>query len=249
MSSPEAHTLTGAYALHSLTELESARFERHLVECPDCAREVSELSATAARLGSVVAMQPPERLRGRVLRDITNTRQEAPGARGRAPAGRAPRRRSLRLTAAAAAIALLAAGGFAGMAVHTRNQLDATRAQLAQARAQFSPLAAVIAAPDARAISTKDGDCTVMISRGMNEGVLMVAGMDPPPGDHIYQAWVIGVGKPRSVGVFDPGPDAAVPPLAFGDLGGAAKIGITVEPAGGSVQPSGNPLLTLELPH
>ncbi|MDT7686790.1 MAG: hypothetical protein QOG57_7100, partial [Pseudonocardiales bacterium] len=85
MSSPDIHTLTGAYALDALDELERRQFEAHLTQCPECAREVDELRATAAKLGIAAAEQPPDALRRRVLAQVAITRQNSP-AGGPVPA-------------------------------------------------------------------------------------------------------------------------------------------------------------------
>ncbi|MHC5906629.1 RskA family anti-sigma factor, partial [Streptomyces sp. S6] len=79
MTTTDLHRLTGAYALHALSDEESASFERHLAGCEPCAQETAELSATAARLGLAVATRPAPALREQVLRRITTVRQEAPG--------------------------------------------------------------------------------------------------------------------------------------------------------------------------
>ncbi|MBK3637931.1 zf-HC2 domain-containing protein, partial [Streptomyces sp. MBT97] len=75
----ELHSLTGAYALHALSDDEHEAFERHLAHCEPCAQESAELSATAARLGLAASATPLPVLRERVLRRITTVRQEAPG--------------------------------------------------------------------------------------------------------------------------------------------------------------------------
>jgi anti-sigma factor RsiW len=72
---------TGAYAVHALDGAERGRFEAHLAECRDCAVEVDELTATAARLGLALAEPAPTRLRGRVLTEVTRLRQTSPGVR------------------------------------------------------------------------------------------------------------------------------------------------------------------------
>lgn len=88
MSNAELHTLTGAYALQALPEAERRDFERHLGDCEACAVEVRELSETATRLGLAVARTPPPELRERVLREITDVRQDSPSGAGRpAPTG------------------------------------------------------------------------------------------------------------------------------------------------------------------
>jgi anti-sigma factor RsiW len=77
----DLHRLTGAYALHALSDEENASFERHLAGCASCAQETAELSATAARLGLAVATTPASASASReqVLRRITAVRQETPG--------------------------------------------------------------------------------------------------------------------------------------------------------------------------
>ncbi|MDI5982443.1 RskA family anti-sigma factor, partial [Amycolatopsis magusensis] len=82
MTSPDMHTLAGAYALDALDDVERERFRRHLAECPSCAQEVRELQATAARLGAAVAEDPPPGMKAEVLASIRATRQEPPSAGG-----------------------------------------------------------------------------------------------------------------------------------------------------------------------
>jgi anti-sigma factor RsiW len=110
MSIPDIHTLTGAYALDALGELERRQFEAHLAQCPECAREVDELRATAAKLGAAAAEQPPDELRRAVLAQVAITRQNSPVAgpvAARSRSGTAERRAGwgVRLTAAVAAVA------------------------------------------------------------------------------------------------------------------------------------------------
>ena len=64
--SGDLHTLTGAYAADALSETDRLAFERHLDACPACDQEIRELTETAARLGSAVALPPPAALWDRV---------------------------------------------------------------------------------------------------------------------------------------------------------------------------------------
>lgn len=240
--SPDVHTLTGAYALDAVDDVERRRFERHMLDCPDCGHEVDELRATAAVLGQAVAEQPPEPLRQRVLAEIARTRQDPPGVRE-------PRRTQhwpLRLTAAAAVLSLLAAVGLGITAVHAQHQLGAARSQLSQVELHEAPVASVLAEPDARSVSgtaTGGGNATALVSHRLNQAVLVVSGMPNPPSGRVYQVWVMGPHLPRSAG-FEPGSA----PLVVNGLAGAEQIGITVEPEGGSPEPTTNPIMTLTLP-
>ena len=74
----DLHTLTGAYAADALDPVERDEFERHLQECADCRQEVAELRATTARLAGASYEMPAAELRGRVLDEVSRTRQEAP---------------------------------------------------------------------------------------------------------------------------------------------------------------------------
>ena len=239
---PDVHLLTGAYALSALDDLERRQFERHLAECPDCAREVEELRATAARLGAAAAQRPPAALRQRVMHQIATTRQSPPHTRGRS-AGRPPQRWALRLTAVAAALALAAAVALGAVALRTHDALT-------QAQARYGQVAAVLAAPDVQSGTARAAGATaiVMVSHSLNEAVLTVDGMPPPAANHKYQLWLLGNGSPRSAGLLQPGPSAVIPPLVFGGIGDATQIGLTEEPAGGSPQPTTSLLMHFSLP-
>jgi anti-sigma-K factor RskA len=248
--SPEIHTLAGAYALHALGDIERRQFEGHLAECPDCQQQVAEFHATAARLAMAVAEQPSSQLRQRVLAEVSQTRQEPPPiseTRGRATEGRAwpTRRWSLRLAAAAAVLVALALGVVIGQ---TRAGLD-TRDELTTAQAHYDKLTRLLSAPDLRIAvgQTADGDgsATVAVSRQLDQGVLAATGLPRTPAGHQYQAWLIGTTGPRSAGLLDP---ASTPPLLFTGLGNADQIGVTVEPDGGSPQPTTTPILLFPMP-
>lgn len=248
------HTLTGAYALDALDDVERRRFESHLAECDDCQHEVGELQATAARLALAVGEPPDDEIRRRVLAEIRRTRQEPPLGRGRdrSGAGRwTANRWVVRLTAAAAAVALAAAVAFGSIALHTGHQLDAARSELNNARTAYASVARVLAEPDARvgtAAASGAGRGLLISSRTLDRAVLVVSGMPAVPTGRVYQAWLLGNGGPRSVGLLTAGPNAAIPPLEFPALTAKSEVGVTVEPSGGSAQPTSNPIMLVGLP-
>ena len=256
MSSPDIHTLTGAYALDALDEFERRQFQAHLAECPDCAREVDELRATAAKLGLAVAEEPPETLRHQVMARVAVTRQAAAAARPSAPPSGTDVRAwragwTQRLTATAAAVAAAAAVVLGVVTVRTGQERDAAQAQLAQLQAQYAPVAQLAAAPDARAGSgagVRGGTAFVLASHELNKAVLLVSDLPAPPSGHTYQAWLIGNGHPRSVGLVPPAAANRAASLQFGDLAGADKVGLTIEPADGSPQPTTTPVVLFDLP-
>ncbi|MFE2295493.1 anti-sigma factor domain-containing protein [Streptomyces sp. NPDC059452] len=248
MSTAELHTLTGAYALHALPETERREFERHLADCEACAQEVRELSATAARLGLAVAETPPRELRERVLREITTVRQEAPshGRPGRTGGGG----RTGRWTTYALAACVAAAAAFGGVAVWQNQVAQDARQEADRAQRQNEQLAQVLSAPDARTSSgelTGGARGTVVVSRQENRAVFLASGMAAPPSGKVYQIWFNDEGTMRSAGLMNPSAsDDAV--LLDGPVDRATGMGITVEPAGGSAEPTSDPVALMDFP-
>ncbi|MFJ7328953.1 anti-sigma factor domain-containing protein [Streptomyces cyaneofuscatus] len=248
MTTADLHTLTGAYALHALPDDERREFERHLGDCEACTQEVRELSATAARLGLAVAERPPRELRERVLREITTVRQEVPshGRRGRAVStGRTGRWSSYALAACIAA-----AAAFGGVAVWQNQEAQDARQEANQATQRSEQLAQVLSAPDAKTSSSDLGGgarATVVVSQGQNRAVILASGMERPPSGKVYQLWFNDEGTMRSAGLMDPSAsDDAV--LLDGPVDQASGMGITVEPAGGSAEPTSDPVALMDFP-
>ncbi|MER5894662.1 anti-sigma factor [Streptomyces sp. NPDC001876] len=249
MSAADLHTLTGAYALHALPEDERLTFERHLDACEACAQEVRELSATAARLGLAVSTTAPPGLRDRVLREITTVRQEPP-ARGRTGVAGAPPGRAGRWSTYALAACVAAAAAFGGVAVWQNQVAQDARQEADRAQEQNEQLARVLAAPDARTGSGALDDGArgaVVVSRSENQAVFLASGLARPPGGKVYQLWFNDDGTMRSAGLMNPSAtDDAV--LLDGPVDGASGMGITVEPAGGSEQPTSAPVALMDFP-
>lgn len=249
-STAELHTLTGAYALHALAPDERAEFERHLEVCPACAQEVRELAATTTRLGLAVAVTPPPALKQQVLRRIATERQEPPkvtresrGAGGGAAKGRA-------LSRFALAACLAAAAGFGGVAVWQHQEAQDARARASDSRQASEALAAVLAAPDAkiRTGELSDGATgTVVVSQARDKAAFIASGMPKPPSGKVYQLWFNDDGTMRDAGLLDPSATSDSVLMA-GSVGAASGMGITLEPAGGSPQPTSDPLALMNFP-
>lgn len=271
----DLHTLTGAYALNALPDDERARFEEHLEGCRPCLDEVVDLQAATARLGELAYEPPSSELRDRVLEQIDTIPQERPAAAGAptpaspdappggtphgtadgdrpGPAasrpvtsleGRRPVSRWVLGVAGAAAAALVVA--VAGLAVVVDDLSD----QLSDAETMTRDLEEVLAAPDASTVTAEAPDgavARVVASPQMGEAVLVSADMPPAPHGHTYEAWLIDDGF-TSVGLFDPGDDGRAMHMVAGDLSQTTAIGVTVEPDGGSPQPTTDPVMVFEL--
>lgn len=249
MTTAELHTLTGAYALHALEPAERDAFERHLAECPACAQEVSELAATAARLGLAVSVTPPPAMKEQLLRRIATERQDPPRVAPESRSGVVGRRgRALSRFALAACLAVAAA--FGGIAAWQHQQAQDARAEAQSSQQRSEALASVLAAPDAKVATGKltDGATgTVVVSRNQDKAAFVAAGLPEPPNGKVYELWFNDGGKMRAAGLLSPsaGSDAV---LLSGTVGEASGMGITVEPAGGSDQPTSDPLALMNFP-
>ncbi|MFH9612350.1 anti-sigma factor domain-containing protein [Streptomyces pratensis] len=248
MSTAELHTLTGAYALHALPEDERLAFERHLGACEACAQEVRELSATAARLGLAVAAGAPPGLRDRVLREITTVRQEPP-PHGRNARAMAVPGRAARWPAYALAACVAAAAAFGGVAVWQNQVAQDARQKADRAQLYNEQVARVLTAPDARTTASDlvgGARGTLVVSKSVNRAVFLASDMARPPGGKVYQLWFNdGGGAMRSAGLMDPSAtDGTV--LLDGPVDRASGMGITVEPTGGSEQPTSQPVALMD---
>lgn len=235
----DLHTLAGAYALNALPAEEVGRFEEHMAHCESCRHEVRGFAETTALMGAAAEAVPPKDMRRRVLEEIQRTRQLAPGP---AQVVVRPGRRSTVLSLGLAACLVLALA-LGGLAFVLNQRLD-------QAHEQQQTMAAVLAAPDAEQESTtlEDGaSATVVFSEERGQLVFTAHGLSPMA-DNDYQLWVIDEsGKPRSGGLIEAERSGGSMPLLASGVKDAEVVAVTVEPAGGSEQPTTEPMMDMPL--
>ncbi|MFG2949191.1 anti-sigma factor [Streptomyces adustus] len=248
MTTTDLHALTGAYAVHALDAEERAAFARHLAECGACRQEVAEFTATAGRLALASTVRARPAMREEVLQRITTVRQVPPGGSTLERARRgAQRGRGLTRWALAASVA--AAAAFGGTAVWQYERAQDASREAAQAQRHVEDLAGVLAAPDAKSRSVKvaGGAGTLVVSASRDRAVFAASGMTAPPRGKVYQLWFADGGKMRSAGLMDPDRSSQAV-LMQGAVDGATGVGITVEPTGGSKQPTSTPVALLGVP-
>ncbi|HET7689197.1 MAG TPA: anti-sigma factor [Nocardioidaceae bacterium] len=228
--SPDIHTLSGAYALDAIEHDEREAFEAHLSECEACREEVAALRKAAVELVTPVA--PPAGLRERVLAAAEQTPQLPPlTTRPDAPAAAPRRLRFSRMLAAAAAVVALAGGGYLAHDVINGDEPPALTA------------ADVFASADARVqnIALDGGQVRVAVSRKLDRIAVDGADMPPPPANHAYQLWLVQGSSATSLSVMEGGATTAVDEIPEDGV-----LAVTVEPSGGSEQPTTDPILTLD---
>jgi anti-sigma factor RsiW len=269
------HLLTGAYTADALDPVERTEFERHLADCPDCAEEVRGLRETAAWLGVAEAVVPPDSLREAVLSRLATTEQlppEEPAAPPEVEPDVAPapapdvaaaaagdrdrlRRRhagavrrgpsvATALLATAAVLLLVVAVGLGVLLAHARDDR-------ARTSAQARTVASLLAAPDAvstQAAVTGGGQAAVVVSPSQGAGAFLASGLETPPAGHVYELWYITPeGAATPAGTFVPDAQGDATTRLVGTPTGASVVGMTVEPAGGSPQPTTGVVVALDI--
>ncbi|KOU12723.1 anti-sigma factor [Streptomyces sp. WM6368] len=241
----DLHTLTAAYALDALEPAEREAFTPHLAACEACRRETAEFRATAARMAAAVAEAPPTAMRQRTMTAVGAVRQLPPRVAAGAPA---PALRSLRRRAVPLALVagLAVAVAFAGLTARQHQEGDDIAHRARQAEQRLDAVSAVLAAPDARTVHGRAGNGalgTVIASDQLDQAVFAAAGLPAPAAGQTYQLWLAHDGTMRPAGFIHG--DGAV--LMDGSPSGATAVGLTLEPAEGSVQPTTTPLLLMPL--
>jgi anti-sigma-K factor RskA len=231
MRCDDVEELAGAYALHALPLDEMAGVETHLAGC-ERHPELAELLATAAALSMTAPeMEPPAALKTRLMAAV---RAEQPDTIARP---REPRR------------------GF----------LERVKGMLARPQLGYGLAAAMAAVAVAVVIATSSGgdEGTDTVVRTFSErgvsgrviyipdeetAVMQVQGMEPAPEGRVYQIWAITDGGPASIGFFTDVPEDGPASSAMSNitLEAGQTVAVTLEPAGGSPQPTTDPLFGVE---
>ncbi len=257
--SDDLHTLTGAYTLDALGDDERHRFEAHLETCDACRREVAELRSVTERLDDASETTPPPGLRERILAAASTTPRSGnadPEHREPAPVADLDDRRrrsprwSERLTAVAAAVLVIAVAGLSYAVVDLNAELAEVERAGDQAQATADRLGEVLAAPDAALATAETGDgatARVVASASRGEAVFVAEGLADAPSGRTYQLWLIDEAGPESAGLFTPGADGRVVQLLTGNVSDSVVVGVTIEPDGGSPEPTTDPVLAIEI--
>src|SRR5690349_21283724 len=231
--------LLPAYALNSLDADELQRVEAHLSGCLICRNESIALQSTADQLSLAVPLAAPSAdLKDRLMQRVQATRPEP------RPAAHPPVRSWLaRLLPVWSFASLILIFMLAGSNLFLWQRFNKLEVATVPDRMRAVPISASDPASKATGY--------VLISADGDNGALIVDGLPTLDKSHQYQLWLIRNGERTSGAVFSTdernyGGTRIRAPRSLLDY---SSVGITVEPTGGSHQPTGprvmgGPLLT-----
>jgi anti-sigma-K factor RskA len=237
--------LREAYVLGALPEEDRREFEEYFAAYPERQAEIEELSAVAGLLAlSPQEQEPSPELRRRIMGAVRAEAAEADAVHPRA--GRRSWLAGLRETVgvrdlALAAAAMLVIGLFSWSMLLQGEVRDLQgRVQGLQSQPQGPQMITLGGA------GTKQGARVELVTLEGDRAVLMAENMPPVPEGKTYQIWVIRGDTPQPSGLFEPKGDS-IAAVVEKPVEGADAVAVTVEPEGGSKEPTTDPMLVGEV--
>lgn len=226
--------LVAPYVFDHVDDLERRQVERLVAVDPDARRELDEFREVLASF--TVDEAPPAALRAQVLSTITQpSARTAPVTQTRHRPSQARRRWVTLGVAAAVAV---------GIAVPTSIAVQ-SHSQQQQLQAEADLVARMIADPDARVLrATVEGGGEVSALVSSDRVFVSTSDMEQAAADSDYQLWVIDADGISSAGLMRPEDGSTT---ALLEAGAGSTLAVTVEPRGGSEQPTTEPIVAVEI--
>jgi anti-sigma-K factor RskA len=255
MNNERFEDLRDAYVLDALPEEERRAFEEYLAAHPERQAEIDELGAVAGLLAfSPHELEPPEELRDRVMATVKAEAAPRPDRRPSllARVGRFIGVRSLALGAAALLLIgllswnLLLQGQveeLQGDVQGSKERVQDLQAQVEDAQDQQLQQSTTIQLGGSWA---DQGANAEVASIDKDQVILVAENMPSVPQGRTCQIWVIKGDVPEASGLFQPDGNMTATPVTT-PIKKADTIAVTVEPAGGSEQPTSDIVLSAQL--
>ena len=262
----EMEELLTFYALDAVTEAERQQVEAYVAANPEARLRLDEMLSTASALAfASEPLEPPAALK-RTLMDRVNADAEkrfaspAPirtSAWSRFIESLQPRSGSL-FPQAVAAFSLFIALAVGAWGLSLRNELKSLQTQTVQLQeevAEQQGILAVVASPTAQIYDVAGTDDQpgsygrLFADPETGSAVLAVAGLQQLEAGKTYEFWLIEGETPVAAGIFEVDEEGtailkvsqAVTPDSYD------AVGVSIEPQGGSVQPTGDIVMLSEL--
>ena len=250
MDCQQTRDLLDAYALGALDPDEAYSFEGHVADCPQCWEELNKSRRTASLLSLAVPIRhAPDYLRRRIMRFA----QAQDRANERAVLLRRlwPSRRPALAGLGLAGIALVLGSILQFQLSDLRGDRDQLAQELSAASTEIEQqrqIVAVLSASDAEKVPMQaaalrtEAESVYNWSRESAAGFVICNDFPALPAGRVYQVWFAFANRVESVATFLPHADGGcqIPMDLSRVLSRPQGIGITIEPEGGSIRPSGN---------
>lgn len=233
MSHERFQDLKESYALGALSGEERREVEEYLEDNPSEQTEVEELASVASLLALAPEEQePPDRLRKNLLKQVRSETDSAPaGSATRTAGGWMSRLFGLRAVAAGAAVIALAALLVWNVAL---------QAEVSELRDFQMTTYELQGSAEASGVQGQ------VVNLDDEQAMLVASDLPPLPEGRTYEMWTIDEGGPEPCGLLAASEGPSIEAIDQ-SLRGADTFAITVEPEGGSPQPTSEPVVTADL--
>lgn len=195
------------------------------------------------------APEPVQEARPTSVPDITSVTDLGSGSGRAASTARA---RWFQRPSALLSVAAAGAVVFLGVGLGVGNALDGGGGQGPATTQAASGLDQIYASPDFQRSTAKvkgGGTATVVWSGQLGRSAVILDGVDAAPEDKTYELWYIGSqesgGTITAAGLMNDVDGGVRSAVLHGTMGAGDTIGITVEPRGGSEQPTSEPVVAV----
>jgi anti-sigma-K factor RskA len=260
---PRIEELLPFYVLDALTQEEKQQVELYLAEHPEARAQVKELQSGASAVPYAVSpVEPPRRVKQALMARVAADVQAR--ERSSARVGTIPSRRGLRfedifrvLSLGAAAVAIIWAFVLNAQVARLQSEITALNDQVAAQSQSLDELIRNLPQTDQSDVITvslkgteaQPGAQGQLIADPSDQSaVLVISGLPPLEAGRTYQVWLIG-NAPVSAGLLtvDENGQSVLIVTSEAAIGSFNSLGISIEPEGGSEQPTGEIVVLSEL--
>jgi len=257
------------YVLGDVSRDERLQVEEMLSKHPAIREEVADIERAMEQYAQANAVDPSESLRNKILNstltnlaDDRNFTTKNPVVKDNVIAMPVQTQNNFYKYAFAASVALLIASGIALYNMH--NQLEQSNTQLAVLASQNQQISKTVSFKDEQLGIFRDttvkvirlkptvhapasANMTIAWSAAKKKVMIDMVALNMPENDknHQYQLWALVNNKPVNLGVFDKTVGDTTDMKEMKSIGAADAFAVTLEPRGGSVNPTMSELMVL----
>jgi anti-sigma-K factor RskA len=253
---PRIEELLPFYVLDALSEEEKELVESYLAEHPEARPQVQDLQSGASAVPySVAPVEPPRRVKEALMARVSADVQARQRSSGRVTTQSQPARRGLRfedffriLSLGAAGLAIVWAFFLNAQVARLQQQISSLNEQVAVQSQSINTLIQNLPQSEQSDVITVSLESTGEQARPLGQlianpndtsAVVVISGLPPLEPGQTYQVWLIG-DAPVSAGLLtvDENGQSVLIITSEEAIGSFNALGISIEPEGGSIEPS-----------